>query len=207
MSLLGAVSASLHSSADTDRRVVARDFLPSNIDPLPTYHRHGLIAVSTFALLSAVATLGMFIFMTVRLVFWRRFGNVYPGYNQYIILIYNLLIADLIQSCAFSLNLYWIATNSIKSPSAVCVVQGLFVQLGDPGSGLFALAIAAHTFMQAVFGRKVEYKWFVTGILSIWGFMVVMCIIPIASHWKDPEPVFAPTGAWVCFFLFFVHSY
>lgn len=197
MSLFGAVSALLHSSAD--RRAIP---LPTTtVDPLPDYHRRGLIAVSTLALLSAVATLSMCIFMTVRLVFWRRFGNIYPGYNQYMILIYNLLIADLIQSCAFSLNLYWIATNRINSPSAVCAVQGLFVQLGDPGSGLFALAIAAHTFMQTVFGRKIEYKWFVTGILGIWGFMVVMCIIPIASHWTGPEPVFALTGAWVRLFF------
>ncbi|KAH8698340.1 G protein-coupled glucose receptor regulating Gpa2-domain-containing protein, partial [Talaromyces proteolyticus] len=166
------------------------------IDPLPDYHRNGLIAVSTFALLSLVATLGMLLFMTCRLVFWRRFSTAYPGYNQYVILIYNLLIADLIQACAFSLNLYWVSNNKIDSPSAACFMQGLFIQLGDPGSGLFALAIAAHTFMQAVFGRQIEYRWFISGILSIWGFMIIMCIIPIASHLKAPHPVFAPTGAW-----------
>jgi len=198
MSHFGTMSE-LHSMPSVDPTSSLDRRASTPFDPLAAHHRRGLIVVSTFALLSAVMVLGMFIFMTIRMVFWRRFGNVYPGHNQYVVLIYNLLIADLIQSCAFALNLYWVAYNKIVAPSAVCKIQGLFIQLGDPGSGLFALAIAAHTFLQAVFGRKVPYKWFLTGILSIWGFMVVMCIIPIALHWNDPEPVFAATGAWVCF--------
>jgi hypothetical protein len=168
----------------------------ANIDPLPDYHRRGLIVISTLALLSAVATFSMLMFITFRLIFWRSFSKQYPGYNQYIVLIYNLLIADFQQAMAFLLNIFWIARNRIHSPSAVCFMQGLWIQVGDPGSGLFALAIAVHTFAQVTWGHKLEYKWFVAWIIGIWTFIAVMAIIPIASHGGDP---FAPTGAWVCF--------
>jgi hypothetical protein len=167
----------------------------ANIDPLPDDHRRGLIAVSAFALLSAVTTLGMLSFITFLLIFWKRYAKNPLGYNQCVLLIYNLLIADFQQSLAFSLNIYWIANNSIHSPSPVCFLQGLWLQIGDTGSGLFALAIAVHTFLQVALGRKMGYRLFVAGVVSIWGFVIIMAIIPIASHGGDP---FAPAGAWVC---------
>jgi hypothetical protein len=171
----------------------------ANIDPLPDDHRRGLIGVSVLALMSAVTTFGMLSFITYRLIFWKRYTKSYLGYNQCVILIYNLLIADFQQSLAFSLNIHWIASNKIYSPSPPCFLQGLWVQIGDTSSGLFALAIALQTFMQVTLGRQLGYKWFVTGVVGIWVFEIMMAIIPIASNGGDP---FAPTGAWVCYVLY-----
>lgn len=178
---------------DIQKRLDTQWSVP-DIDPLPNDHRHGLVAVSALALLSAIATSGMLCFITYRLIFWRRYTKIYLGYNQCVVLIYNLLIADFMQSIAFSLNIYWIANNKIHSPSPACFVQGLLIQVGDPGSGLFALAIALQTCMQVVLGRRLEHKWFVTGVVGIWVFEIIMAIIPTATHGGDP---FAPTGAWV----------
>ncbi|KAL1968676.1 hypothetical protein VTN77DRAFT_1502 [Rasamsonia byssochlamydoides] len=194
MSLLLHAWSALHSLSKRDGVLQAREE-PSkpNIDPLPDYHRKGLIAISVMASLSAVATFAMLTFTTYRMLFWRGSAKLYPGHNQYVILIYNLLIADFVQALSFLLNIYWIVHNKIHSPSVVCFLQGLWVQIGDPGSGIFALAIAMHTFMQVNLGRKMEFKWFVVAIVSIWGFIALLAIIPIASHGGDP---FAPTGAW-----------
>lgn len=72
-----------------------------DIDPLPVAQHKGLIAVAVMATLSFIATLALICFITYRLVFWRSNYQRYIGYNQYIILIYNLVIADLQQSLAF----------------------------------------------------------------------------------------------------------
>jgi hypothetical protein len=166
------------------------------IDPLTGYHRQGLIAVSTLALASALATSCMLLLITRRMIVVPRNSKEYLGYNQYILLIYNLLLADFQQSLAFLLNIYWISKNSIYSPSTVCFLQGLWLQLGDVGSGMFALTIAAYTFMQVILARKIEHRQFVTIIIGIWCFLALMAVIPIASHGGDP---FVPSNAWVRF--------
>ncbi|KAJ5563240.1 Glucose receptor Git3 N-terminal [Penicillium sp. DV-2018c] len=164
-----------------------------DIDPLPANHRRGLIAISVMALLSLIATSVLLIFITYRLIFWRGSYTRYIGYNQYIILIYNLVLADFQQSLAFILCLRWILTDKIQSGTASCFLQGLWLQIGDPGSGLFVLAIAFHTFLLVVWGRKMSYKVFVYFVVGVWGFVALMVIIPFAVHGGN---VFVPSGAW-----------
>jgi hypothetical protein len=164
-----------------------------DIDPLPENHRRGLIAISVMALLSLIATATLLGFITYRLVFWRGSYARYIGYNQYIILIYNLVLADFQQSLAFIICLRWISIDKIKSGTAGCFLQGLWLQIGDPGSGLFVLAIAFHTFLLVVWGRKMSHKVFVCFVCGVWAFVALMVIIPLALHGGD---VFVPSGAW-----------
>ena len=164
-----------------------------DIDPLPQAQRRGLIAVSIIAFLSFLATGGLLSFLTFRLIFWRANYKRYIGYNQYIILIYNLILADFQQSLAFLICLKWIITNKIKSGTAGCFLQGLWLQIGDPGSGLFVLAIAFHTFLLVVFSRKMSYRVFVAFVVGVWAFIVLIVIIPLSIHGAD---VYVPSGAW-----------
>lgn len=164
-----------------------------DIDPLPEDQRRGLIAISVMALLSLIATATLLSFITYRLIFWRGSYSRYIGYNQYIILIYNLVLADFQQSLAFIICLRWIFTDKIKSGTAGCFLQGLWLQIGDPGSGLFVLAIAFHTFLLVVWGRKMSYKFFVCFVVGVWGFVAVIVIIPLAMYGAD---VFVPSGSW-----------
>ncbi|KAJ5092011.1 hypothetical protein NUU61_006881 [Penicillium alfredii] len=164
-----------------------------DIDPLPKAQREGLIAVSVMAFLSLVATASLLIFITYRLIFWRTNYARYIGYNQYIILIYNLILADLVQSLAFILCVKWIIKNKIQSGTAECFLQGLWLQIGDPGSGLFVLAIAFHTFLLVVCGCKMPYKAFVAFVIGVWAFVALIVVIPLATHGAD---VFVPSGAW-----------
>ncbi|OQE32235.1 hypothetical protein PENSTE_c001G04461 [Penicillium steckii] len=164
-----------------------------DIDPLPTAQRRGLIAVSVMAFLSFLATGTLLAFITYRLVFWKSSYSRYIGYNQYIILIYNLVLADFQQSLAFLICLKWIVTDKIKSGTAGCFLQGLWLQIGDPGSGLFVLAIAFHTFLLVVWGRKMSYRVFVCFVCGVWAFVALIVIIPLGMYGAD---VYVPSGAW-----------
>ncbi|KAL4868633.1 hypothetical protein BDV12DRAFT_185835 [Aspergillus spectabilis] len=174
--------------ADTDNDTGAH-----SIDPLPEEHRRGLIAVFVMAILSTVATLLLIGFITYRLVFWRSNYQRYIGYNQYIILIYNLVIADIQQSLAFLICAKWYAENKVQASSAACFLQGFWLQIGDPASGIFVLAIAFHTFYLVALGRKLSYRAFVSIVVGLWAFVAILVIIPLASHGGD---VFVPAGAW-----------
>lgn len=164
-----------------------------DIDPLPLSHRRGLIAISVMALLSLVATGILLGFITYQLIFWRGSYSRYIGYNQYIVLIYNLVLADFQQSLAFIICLRWILTNQITSGTAACFLQGLWLQIGDPGSGLFVLAIAFHTFLLVVWGRKMTYRVFICFVIGVWALVALLVILPLALHGAD---VFVASGAW-----------
>ncbi|RDW93986.1 protein gprC [Aspergillus mulundensis] len=164
-----------------------------SIDPLPADHRRGLVAVFIMAILSTIATLMLISFITWRLVFWRGSYQRYIGYNQYVVLIYNLVIADIQQSLAFLICAKWYAENKIEANTAACFLQGFWLQVGDPASGIFVLAIAFHTFYVVALGKKLSYRAFVTIVIGIWVLVAVLVIIPLGSHGKD---VFVPAGAW-----------
>ena len=165
-----------------------------DIDPLPLTQRRGLIAVSVMAFLSFLASASLLSFITFRLVFWKSYFRSYIGYNQYIILIYNLVLADCIQSVGFLICLQWIVTDKIEAGTAACFFQGLWLQMANPGSGLFVLAIAFHTFLLVVWGIKMPYKVFVAFVCGIWAFVIIIIVtIPLAIHGAD---IFVPSGAW-----------
>lgn len=195
---------SLMSRALTDNGSPIMD-----IDPLPHNHRQGLIAVSVMAILSFLATVLLIAFISYRMLFWRSSYARYIGYNQYIVLIYNLVLADLQQSLAFLICLKWIADDKISADTAGCFLQGLWLQIGDPASGLFVLAIAIHTFLLVALGIKLSHRVFVAAVVSIWVFIAVLVIIPLAVHGRY---VLIPSGAWVSnefyffFFFFLKHS-
>lgn len=165
-----------------------------DIDPLPYKHHQGLIAVSVMAILSFIASVILIGFVTYRMLFWRSNYARYIGYNQYIVLIYNLVLADLQQSLAFLICIKWIAEDRIEADTAACFLQGLWLQIGDPASGLFVLAIAIHTFLLVAMGRKLSHRVFVSGVIGIWAFIAILVIVPLAVHGRY---VLIPSGAWV----------
>lgn len=199
MSLINLIKPSLGNNVDDSRnplsvRAVPRDETPLVIDPLPDHHRRGLIAICVLAFLSVIASATLIGFITFRLVFWRRYYKHYPGYNQYIILIYNLLLADFQQAIGFFLSIVWVTKDAIHAPSAACFVQGWTLQIGDPASGMFVLTIALHTFFMVLMGRRISHRMFVGGLVASWAFMVLLVVIPTASHGAT---TYVPAGAWV----------
>ncbi|RHZ55350.1 hypothetical protein CDV55_103964 [Aspergillus turcosus] len=164
-----------------------------SIDPLPPIQRAGLIVVSALAMVSLISTFSLLCFFTYRFIFWKKYYKRYIGYNQYVVLMYNLALADFIQGLGFIVSLRWISQNSLHAQDPGCFLQGIWLQIGDPMSGMFVLAIALHTFLQVILGRQLSHQVFVAIVVGLWVFGVVLVIIPIAIHGRY---VWMPSVAW-----------
>lgn len=64
----------------------------TNTDLKPSL-RSGLIALGLLATLSVVSTLILIGFIAHRFISWRRHYKTFVGYNQYVVLVLNLLLA------------------------------------------------------------------------------------------------------------------
>ncbi len=155
---------------------------PYSLDPLPHTLQVGLIPVGSLAVLSVAATLVLITFIAYRLITWRMHYDSFLGYNQYVLLVLNLLIADLQQSAAFLFSFHWIRFGRIHAPSAPCFGQAWLLHSGDVSSGFFVLAIAVHTFVTAVQGKRIGHKTFTCMVLFIWGFAYVLTGIGVGLH-------------------------
>ena len=164
------------------------------INPLPSLQRNGLIAVSTLGMISLLCTISLLSFFTYRFIFWRKYYRRYIGYNQYVVLVYNLVLADLQMSLGFIMSLRWVSTNSLHASDAACFLQGIWLQIGDPMSGMFVLAIAVHTFLHVSLGYQVPHRVLIATVVALWALGVALTIIPIGSYGRY---VFYPAVAWV----------
>ncbi|KAG5288251.1 integral membrane protein [Histoplasma ohiense] len=175
------------------RSLAPRRVTPLIIDPLPVEHRRGLIGVAITSILSTISTGVLFIVFTYRLIYWRKYYPTYLGYNQFLILIYNLLLADFQQAIGFFLSIHWVITDQISYRSRMCFAQGWLLQIGDPASGLFVLSIAVHTFAMVLMGRKLSHRWFITCVCGVWAFAVAITLIPTL---RFRNHTYVPSGAW-----------
>lgn len=88
-----------------------------SLSPLPSVVHRGLSAIATFALLSLVSTAVLFSYLTYHILTRdrRRVAHI----NQYVVLLINLLLADLIQAIGFSLGLRWLQVDGILVSHAI----------------------------------------------------------------------------------------
>ena len=166
----------------------------STLDPLPPVLKHGLVAVSLLGFLSFVSSSSLLFYLTRKLVTWRLRGQASKGYNQFLLLIYNLLIADIQQSLAFLLTVRWLAEDKIDVQTSTCWAEGWFVSTGDLASGVWIFAIALHTFFAITKGKKLPYSVFLSTIAVLWLFIYAMAIAGVVSH---KENFYVRAGAWV----------
>jgi len=125
----------------------------------------------------------------------------YP--NQFLVLIYNLLLADIHQAGAFLLNAVWVAQDGITVQTSACWIQGWLVSTGDLSSSCFIGAIAVHTYL-AVVRNYTPPQWVVyTAVVGLWIFNYLMAILGVAitSNGKDAGGFYVRAAAWVCFSL------
>lgn len=122
--------------------------------------------------------------------------------NQFVVLLYNLLLADIKQSVAFFLNAVWVARDSIEVGSGTCWTQGLFLSTGDLAGSLFIAAIAVHTYLVAIRGWKPSQRALILTCSSIWIFNYLLVFIGFAAtnNLSDPQGGFfvrATTWCWI----------
>jgi hypothetical protein len=169
--------------------------MSSSFDPLPDDLRRGMISLGFFGLISSISTLSLLVFITYRMIYWRKYYDESIASNQIFVLIYNLLLADLQQALSFLISFYWITQNKIVGPSPACFAQGWLIQIGDMSSGLWVLAIAVHTFIGLVGQKVVPMRTFIIAVISLWMFCLILTAIGPIMIRKD---FFVPAGAWVC---------
>ncbi|OAP54410.1 hypothetical protein AYL99_11511 [Fonsecaea erecta] len=166
--------------------------LDTTLDPLPPVLRHGLVAVAFFGLLSLISSVALFTFLTYRLCVWYHRGQLKDGANQFLLLIYNLVLADVQQAMAFALTSVYLTQNKIQVGTTTCWANGWFVSTGDLASGVFIFAIALHTYYAVVTGRRVGNRVFYGGIVCLWVFVYLMAVIGVGINSK----IYVRAGAW-----------
>ena len=108
------------------------------LSPLPPVLQRGLVAVAFCGLLSLLTTGSLFAYLTFRFGCWYWKGQLSQGANQFVVLIYNLLFADIQQALAFSITTSYLASNGIKVGTTTCWVNGTLAPFGSTvelGSG------------------------------------------------------------------------
>lgn len=164
----------------------------NTLDSLPTQLRHGLPIVAICGLLSLTTTLILFSCLTYRLLTWYHRGQIRNGANQFFILVYNLVIADLQQAIAFTLTTVYVVHDKIEVDSSTCGANGWFVSVGDMASGVFILSIALHTFLAVAKNQILSDRLFYTWLAGAWSFVYLLAALTVTLH---PD-VYARAGAW-----------
>lgn len=119
--------------------------------------------------------------------------------NQFLILIYNLLFADIQQAMAFLLNITWIANDSLDVTNSACWAQGWFISTGDLASSVFITAIAVHTYLGVVKNYRLPNWIFYSAILCCWSFTYGLGILGviITNNGAAVGGLYVRAGAWV----------
>ncbi|KAF3394121.1 hypothetical protein F1880_004661 [Penicillium rolfsii] len=165
--------------------------------PVEGINRSLFIAMGVVSILSLTSTFGLLSFLTYRFIFWQRYYKRPLAQNQYVVLIYNLLLVDLQQAIAFLISLHWVSRGSVHFGEAACYLQGWWIQTGDPGSGLFVLSIALHTGAVVLRGRQLPFRSFVCCVIALWLFILVLGFIPVALYGSKAFVITEANWCWL----------
>lgn len=86
------------------------------------------------------------------------------------VLIYNLLLADMMEAVAYALSFYWVARDGIFAPSSVCWAQGWLGSTSNLAASLFLSVISVTTFLTVGLGYKPPLWSIYTCIACLWTF-------------------------------------
>ncbi|CRG91217.1 putative G-protein coupled receptor 157 [Talaromyces islandicus] len=201
------ISQALHSVFSPDavpnylqgRQATGDNDLDPNFQELifDSLQKRRFLGVGLIACMSAIATSGLLSFLTYRMIFWTRYYKRPLAENQYVVLIYNLILVDLQQATAFLICLVWVSRGKSEYHTPACYLQGWLVQTADAGSGLFVLAIAIHTAAAVVRGRQLP-NWIFRGvILALWSFILILGFIPVGLYGKNVFVVSEAGWCWL----------
>jgi hypothetical protein len=162
----------------------------SNSIPLPDHIHPWLRSVVALAFISFLASVSLLFLLAYKLVYWQIKSK---RSNQFVILIFNLLWADIQQALAFLLNVEWLRLEHVEVKSPICFAQGWLVSTGDLGSGVWCFAIGLHTFASVLMDYRLPPKYFYTTIIALWIFTYGVSAIPVGIYGKD---LYVRSGVW-----------
>ncbi|KAK0620395.1 G protein-coupled glucose receptor regulating Gpa2-domain-containing protein [Immersiella caudata] len=194
---------------------------------LPSSHRQGLVIVAVLSGLSLVTSTLALLYLTFKLTRWHiRTGRAPKApsdnvpeapfikdafsirdpaklrqksqVNQFVVLILNLLLADIHQAAAFLINAIWARYNIIDVDSPACFAQGWLVSTGDLASSCIIAAIAFHTYLAVVWNYKPPQWAVYSTMVGLWVFDYALAIIgpAITSNGRDYGGFYVRAAAW-----------
>lgn len=95
----------------------------ATLEEIPGHIYPWLRAVVVLSFLSFVSAVTLLALLLYRLIRWQRKAK---RTNQFAILIFNLLLADVQQSLAFLLNIEWLRVGSVVVGTPICVSYTTF---------------------------------------------------------------------------------
>ncbi|KAF4818487.1 hypothetical protein CGCSCA5_v005407 [Colletotrichum siamense] len=107
--------------------------------------------------------------------------------NPFPILVYNLLLADMMEALAYGLSSYWVAVDGIFAPSGVCWAQGWLGSTSNLAASLFLAVIAVNTFLTVGLGIKPPPWAVYTAIAGLWIFDFSINGAGVRVAEADPE--------------------
>ncbi|TLD24709.1 integral membrane protein-like protein [Venturia nashicola] len=170
-------------------RPAAEETGSDTLSPLPPLLQVGLIPVALLGFLSAVSSVALLSILTWRMWSWNR--RAY-SMNQFVFLIYNLILSDIQQAFGFMLSAHWLLQDSIDVGTGTCWAQGWLLSTGDFGSGVWSFAIGLHTFAVVIFGFKLGSKCFAACVVLCWVLTYGLAVVPVALH----PGIFVRAGSW-----------
>ncbi|KAH9868525.1 hypothetical protein J1614_007597 [Plenodomus biglobosus] len=162
----------------------------SRSGPLPNHIHPWLRAVVALSFISFVASISLLAVLTYKLIKWRIKSK---RSNQFVILIFNLLWADLQQSLSFLLNVEWLRIGWVQVENPICFAQGWLVSTGDLGSGVWCFSIGLHTFASVILDYRLKPRSFYLAIFFLWVFILGISSIGIGLH---PKNLYVRSGVW-----------
>ncbi|KAF2861479.1 hypothetical protein K470DRAFT_263622 [Piedraia hortae CBS 480.64] len=167
----------------------------ASLSPLSPEHRRGLTAVAFFGLLSFISSTLLFLWLSYKVFteLRRRRQSSTLRVSQFLILIYNLIFADMLQSVGFMLNSRWVSLDGVLVSDKACIAQGWFISVGNLSSGVFTLAIAIHLFADITFDYHLPQVTFLSCLAALWCLVHVLAVAGFAAHASD---YYARAGPW-----------
>ncbi|KAJ4387758.1 hypothetical protein N0V93_008359 [Gnomoniopsis smithogilvyi] len=94
--------------------------------------------------------------------------------NPFPILVYNLLLADMMEAIAYGMSIKWVVADGIYAPSPTCWAQGWFGSTSNLAASLLLSAISINSFLTIVLGYRMPRWGLYTCIGGIWTFVLLV---------------------------------
>lgn len=140
---------------------------------------------------------------SARMIYERNIRQIrsveHESPNQFLILIYNLFLADIHKAAAFLIGSVWLSKDGIFIDTPACFIQGFFISIGGMASCCFITFIAIHAYMSVVESYQPPQRVFYIVIACVW---MVVYLLPSLSilgtmNGKDVGGLYTRAGAWV----------
>ena len=119
--------------------------------------------------------------------------------NQFVVLLLNLLLADMYQSISLLLSSVWVYDNAIEVGTGVCWVQGFLGFAGDLASSLFTTFVAIHIYLIIIWEYKLSQWTINTVVVLLWLFVYMMVVVGVGGthNGRALGGFFVRAGVWV----------